>query len=273
MRRLTLGLVIAAAVLAPAAVCWAEIVTYDVVDGLFANIPAGATGGPAAQSGIDNWWYKYEPVTRFNQRDSLIERDPSTFLLMELGSDGTARPYGWAADHGYAINDRGVFRNGSIANRMVRGGTAQGDGVWGNAENNAQIALEWVAPSDGTADAYYELIGRNHANTDIEWHLATSTGADPWNDLDFIAVTQAHTPAFPAVLEAVGLDLAAGESIYLYGQIYDFDDWDGTVITGGITFTTQPAELIPEPATATLALLGMVALGGWLLVVRRSRAP
>jgi hypothetical protein len=247
-KRLLVGVLAGVLVVGSAAGAWAAY--FDVVEGLYANIPAGATGGPATQAGVDNWWYKYEPVTRFNQRGSLVERDPSTFVLMELGSDGTARPYGWAANAGYAINDRGVFRKGIVANRMVSGGTTMGDGVWANAENNVQLALEWRAPEDGTVDVFYELIGRNHANTDIEWHLATSTLADPWNDLDFIAVTQAHTPAAPAVLQAARLDLAAGESLYLYGMIYDYDDYDGTVITGGIDFTPEPTGLIiPEPGT------------------------
>lgn len=263
----THSLLIAAGVIVTAAA--ASAATYDVVDGLYANIPAGATGGPATQTGVDNWRYKYEPAVRFNQQGSPIVRDPTTFVLMELGSDGTSRPYGWAADEGFAINDRGVFRNGSIANRMVLSGTTQGDGVWGNAENNAQLALEWEAPSDGVADVDYELVGRNHAETDIEWHLATWDGTT-WTDLDYVLVTQAHTPASPASLAATGLNLSAGDSIYLYGQIADHDAYDGTVISGGIEFEpAQGGPVVPEPATLVLSALAAAALGGYL---RRRKA-
>lgn len=270
MRHLALRLAVGAVVLAFAGVTSGDPVLYDVVDGLFANIPAGATGGPATQTGVDNWWFKYEPAVRFGQQGSPIVRDPNTFLLMELGSDGSARPYGWAGNIGSAVNDRAVFRNGSTTNRLVLSGTSQGDGVWGNAENNAQIALEWKAPSDGIADASYELIGRDHAETDIEWHLATWDGTT-WNDLDFMLVTQAHTPSSPAVLEALGLNLAAGDSIYLYGQIADHDAFDGTVITGGITFTPASAEAVPEPASVTLAWIGALGLGAWMTLPARRR--
>jgi len=267
VKRLLTGLL--AGVLVVGWAAGASAAYFDVVDGLYANIPAGATGGPATQTGEGNWWYKYEPKTRFGQQGSPIVRDPNTFLLMELGSDGTSRPYGWAADAGYAINDRGVFRNGSTTTRLPLGGTTQGDGVWGNAENNAQIALEWKAPGPGTADVSFDLIGRNHEQTDIEWHLATWDGSS-WNDLQYVLVTRDHTPAAPASLATTdSLELAAGDSIYLYGQIADHDAYDGTVFTGGITFTPEPAGgIIPEPGT--VLVWSLLAACGFALA-RRSR--
>jgi len=186
---------------------------------------------------------------------------------MELGRDGTTGSYGWAADSGPSINNRPVFRNGSVATRSQIGGTAQGDGVWANVENGAQLALEWRAPSDGAADVSYDLIGRDHAETDIEWHLATSDGMS-WNDLGFTLVDQSDTPTSPDNLAASNLMLSAGDSIYLYGQIADHDAFDGTVITGGIDFT--PAQVVvPEPAGILLwSMLGFgLLIYGW----RRSR--
>lgn len=241
---------------------------FDVVDGLYANRPLGGTGGPEAQLGVDNWWYKYDPTVRFGQQGSPIVRDPTTFLLMELGSDGTSRPYGWAADKGSAINDRAVFRKGDVDDRGPKGGTTQGNGVWGNAENSAQIALEWKAPAGGAADVSYSLVGRDNAETDIEWHLATWVGST-WTDLDYVLVTQLDTPASPASLSAAGLPLAAGDSIYLYGQIADHDAYDGTVFYGGIDFTPTPAEFVPEPGSAGLALVAMLGLA--VLLRRRHR--
>jgi hypothetical protein len=237
----------------------AQTVSYDVVDGLYANRPIGGTGGPETQLGADHWWYKYDPTVRFGQQGSLIVRDPNTFLLMELGRDGTTGPYGWAANVGPSINNRPVFRNGDVAARGQKSGTTQGDGVWGNAENGAQLALEWKAPADGTADVSYGLVGRNDVETDIEWHLATWVG-NVWTDLGFVLVTQAHTPASPASLAATGLGLSAGDSIYLYGQIADHDAYDGTVFYGGIEFTPTPAEFVPEPGAAVLALLAVLGL-------------
>ncbi len=271
MRCLAVSCGLVAAVLAAASPSSADPVHYDVVDGLYANIPAGATGGPATQLGIDHWWYKYEPAWRPNQNGSPVVRDADTFLLMELGSDGSARHYGWAANHGLSINDRGVFRNGNLTSRFPRGGTTKGDGVWANAENSVQLALEWRAPSDGVAHVSFQFVGRDHANTDHEWHLATWTDGSLWTDLGFTKVDQSHSPSAPAVLAASNLDLDAGESIYLYGMIYDFDDWDGTVITGGIDFTADPLQVIPEPGSATLAILGLLGLGVWAAALRRRR--
>jgi len=45
----------------------AQTMSFDVTDGLFANIPSGATGGSATQVGNQHWYYKYEPAVRFGQ--------------------------------------------------------------------------------------------------------------------------------------------------------------------------------------------------------------
>ncbi|MFT5124083.1 MAG: hypothetical protein ACI9TH_004905 [Kiritimatiellia bacterium] len=222
---------------------FAEVTVYDLVDGLTTNRPVGATGGAAVQSGYAGWWFKYEPLTPWGGlANGPIARNPSDFLLLDLGRDGSTGSYGWAANAGSAINDRGVVRNGNWPNRGQQNGESPGDALFANAENNAQLVIEWQAPVSGMAAVAFEFNGADHAEADLQWHIGTWDGAS-WIDHGFVVVRQTDTPAQPAQLTVNNLPVSAGDSIYLYGHVYDHDAFDGTLIRGGISLSTEPTDL------------------------------
>jgi len=65
---------------------------YDIADGLYNNVVAGAIGGPASQPGNDGWYFKYERVWPWGGWQGIpISRDPADFVDLEYAFDGSTR--------------------------------------------------------------------------------------------------------------------------------------------------------------------------------------
>ncbi len=210
---------------------------FDITSGFYAN--RSPVNGVTTQIGADNWWYHKAGWTTGNKGNS-FSTNPSRFVLLTDGRSGTSGAYGW-----WVPPNRPYLYNGKVdatGHAGIQSGTSMGTGVYVDAANGTMLALEWKAPIACIVDASYTFIGRNHSSSDLEFHLGFSSGTN-WVKLgspSWVLVTEDNVVGSERTLSASGIRLNAGESIILCVNCYDLDDYDGALITGGITFNPLP---------------------------------